>query len=190
MTRPFFSRERVSDFEIFNRHADQVVIKMKERFNQGIPVDIQDLLLRFTLDTATEFLFGQNVKSLSAELPYPSTHKGYIRPTHPSDEFALAFNRTQEYTFPRALYGRVWPLFEFWKDSVTAERNLTDKFINPLIEAALQRKNANGVYELNKEGGSLLDHLVNLTDGAIFNLTRRFTCIVLNRDDRPRHDQG
>jgi len=190
MTRPFFSRERVSDFEIFNRHADQVVIKMKERFNQGIPVDIQDLLLRFTLDTATEFLFGQNVKSLSAELPYPSTHKGYTRPTHPSDEFALAFNRTQEYTFPRALYGRVWPLFEFWKDSVTAERNLTDKFINPLIEAALQRKNANGVYELNKEGGSLLDHLVNLTDGAIFNLTRRFTCIVLNRDDRPRHDQG
>jgi hypothetical protein len=190
MTRPFFSRERISDFEIFNRHADQAIAKMKGRFSQGIAVDFQDVVSRFTLDTATEFLFGRDVKSLSAELPYPSTYKWYTRSTHPSDEFALAFNRVQEYTVPRALYGRVWPLFEFWKDSVAAERSLTDKFISPLIEAALQRKNANGAYELNKEEGCLLDHLVHQTDGAIFNPTRRFTFIVLNRNDRLQHYQG
>jgi len=172
MTRPFFSRERVSDFESFNRHADQVVVKMKERLSQGIAVNAQDVLSRFMLDTATEFLFRRDVESLSAELPYPSMRKGYTRPTHPSDEFALAFGRAQEYAFPRALRGRVWPLFEFWKDTVTVERNLTDKFINPLIEAALQKKNTNSVYELNEEG-CLLDHLVHQTDGEIFTLTRR-----------------
>jgi len=190
MTRPFFSRERISDFDIFNRHADQVVIKMKERFSQGVAVDVQDVLCRFTLDTATEFLFGRDVKSLSAELPYPSTHKGHTRPTHPSDEFALAFNRAQEYAFARMIHGKFWSLFEFWKDSVTAERTLTDKFISPLIEAALQRKKkAHGAYELNKEEGSLLDHLVHHTDGTVFNLTRLFICIALNRDDRLRDDQ-
>lgn len=190
MTRPFFSRERIGDFEIFHRHADQVVIKMKERFSRGIAVDVQDVLSRFTLDTATEFLFGRDVKSLSAELPYPSTYKDHTRPTHPSDEFALAFDHAQAYTFPRMLYGKLWPLFEFWKDTVTAERNTTDKFISPLIEAALQRKrNASGVYELNKEEGCLLDHLVHQTDGTILNLTHRFAYIVLNRDGRLRHNQ-
>ena len=180
MTRPFFSKDRISDFEIFDRHANQVIVKMKKRFSQGIAVDVQDVLFRFTLDTATEFLFGRDVESLAAELPYPSTHKGLTRPTHPSDEFALAFNRAQEYSFPRAVYGKFWPLVEFWKDTVTAERNITDKFINPLIKAALQKKkDANGVYELDKEEGTLLDHLVQQTDGAISNSAHPFIRIVL-----------
>ena len=189
MTRPFFTRDRISDFEIFDRHANQVVAKMKERFSQGISVDVQDVLFRFTLDTATEFLFGRDVESLAAELPYPSTHKDHTRHAHPSDEFALAFDRTQEYAFPRAMYGKLWPLTEFWKDVVTAERRITDKFIKPLIEAALQKKNANDVYELNEEG-TLLDHLVHQTDGATFDSTRSLTPIVPNHDNRLRNDQG
>ena len=189
MARPFFSKDRISDFEIFNRHADKVVVKMKKRLSLGVAVDVQDVLFRFTLDTATEFLFGRDVESLSAELPYPSTHKGHSRRTHPSDEFALAFDRVQENAFPRSLYGKFWPLAEFWKDIVTPERALTDKFISPLIEAALQKKkNANGVYELNEEG-TFLDHLVHQTDGAIFYTTRPFTRTVLNPDDRLRYHQ-
>ena len=191
MTRPFFSKDRISDFEIFDRHADKMVAKMKERFSQGVAVDVQDVLSRFSLDTATEFLFGRGMESLAAELPYPSTHKSHTRGTHPSDEFALAFNRAQQYTLPRALYGKFWLLAEFWKDTVAEERKLTDKFINPLIEAALQRKkNANGVYELNKETGTLLDHLVHRTDGAIFSCVRPFACVGLTRDGRPRNYQG
>ena len=191
MTRPFFSKDRISDFEIFDRHADKVVAKMKERFSQGVAVDVQDVLSRFSLDTATEFLFGRDMESLAAELPYPSTHKRHTRGTHPSDEFALAFNRAQQYTLPRALYGKFWPLVEFWKDTVAEERKLTDKFINPLIESALQRKkNANGIYELNKETGTLLDHLVHRTDGEIFGCVRPFACVELTRDGRPRNYQG
>jgi len=190
MARPFFSRDRVSDFDVFDRHADLVVAKMKERFSQGIAVDVQDALYRFTMDTATEFLFGQDVRSLSADLPYPSTYKGHTRPEHPSDEFFLALNRTEEYAFPRKVYGKLWPLVEFWKDTVAAEKKITDKFINPLIEAALQKRNANSAYKFDKEEGSFLDHLVHQTDGAIFDLARQFVCLVLNRDDRLRHYQG
>ena len=189
MIRPFFSRERVGDFDIFNRHADHVVIKMKERFSQGIAVDVQDVLSRFTLDTATEFLLGRDVKSLYAELPYPSTFKSHSRFTHPSDEFASALDRAQEHTFLRLFHGKFWPLFEFWKDTVTAEKKIMDTFVNPLIKAALRRKEADGVYELQKEEGCFLDHLVRQTDGTVFNFTRRLHCVVLNRDDRLRLDQ-
>jgi len=167
MTRPFFSKDRISDFELFDRHADHVVSKMKERFKEGVAVDVQDILSRFTLDTATEFLFGQDVKSLSADLPYPSTYKKSSPRTHPADQFALAFSRAQEYTFPRGFYGKLWPLVAFWEDIVATEKKVTDEFINPIIHAALEKKKAaKGVYEVNRDDGTLLDHLVQQTDGT------------------------
>lgn len=70
MTRPFFTRERISDFELFGRHADIAIAKIKERVNErddreeavgqagqiGRAIDFQDLVSRFTLDSATEFV--------------------------------------------------------------------------------------------------------------------------------------
>jgi hypothetical protein len=56
MTRPFFSRERVSDFELFARHADEALKKLRDRLREGEAVDAQDLVSRFTLDSATEFV--------------------------------------------------------------------------------------------------------------------------------------
>ena len=41
MTRPFFARDRVTDFDLFNRHAEVVVNKLKERFAQGEAIDFQ-----------------------------------------------------------------------------------------------------------------------------------------------------
>ncbi|KAF4588561.1 hypothetical protein EYR40_010114 [Pleurotus pulmonarius] len=62
MTRPFFSRDRISHFDLFDRHADAVIAKIKERARAGIAMDFQDLMGRFTLDSATEFL-GDRMKA-------------------------------------------------------------------------------------------------------------------------------
>ena len=140
---------------------------MKERFKEGVAVDVQDVLSRFTMDTATEFLFGQDVESLSADLPYPSTYKKSSLGTHPSDKFALAFSRAQEYTFPRGFYGKLWPLVDFWEDIVATQKEVTWEFINPLIQAALDKKKAaKGVCDVSRDDGTLLDHLVQQTDGT------------------------
>ena len=167
MTRPFFSKDRISDFELFDRHADQAISKMKERFKEGVAVDVQDVLSRFTMDTATEFLFGQNVKTLSGDLPYPSTCNKASPRTHPSDKFAFAFNRAQEHTFPRGFYGKLWPLVDFWEDIVAKYKKVTYEFTDPLIQAALEKKKAaKGVYETDRDNSTLLDHLVHQTDGT------------------------
>ena len=174
MTRPFFSKDRISDFELFDRHADQVISKMKDRFKEGIAVDVQDVLSRFTLDTATEFLFGQDVKSLSGDLPYPSTCKKASPRTHPSDKFAFAFSRALEHIFPRVIYGKLWPLVEFWEDTVAKDKKIINEFTDPLIQAALEKKKAaKGVYEVDRDDSTLLDHLVHQTDG-----TRNLHCCV------------
>ena len=168
MTRPFFSKDRISDFEIFDRHADLVISKLKERLDRGIAVNVQDIMSRYTTDTATEFLFGQDVKSLSGELPYPSTYRGYAPPRdHPSDKFTTAFNLAQEYIYPRGFFGKAWRLAEFWEDKVTTQIGIANEFIDPLIYAALQKKkDAKGVYEVDKGDSTLLDHLVQQTDGT------------------------
>jgi hypothetical protein len=41
MTRPFFSQERISHFNIFDRHAEDAIMRMKSRFRAGHPVDFQ-----------------------------------------------------------------------------------------------------------------------------------------------------
>jgi hypothetical protein len=41
MTRPFFSKDRISHFDIFERHADDAIAQLKARLHEGYPVDVQ-----------------------------------------------------------------------------------------------------------------------------------------------------
>jgi hypothetical protein len=97
MTRPFFSKDRVSHFDIFDRHAADAIKQVKARVGQGYAVDVQvnihaicshlflpfsqDVVSRFTLDSATEFLFGMFVLAFGVSCrskysqPFP---QGYL----------------------------------------------------------------------------------------------------------------
>jgi hypothetical protein len=70
MTRPFFHRERVSDFDTFDHHAATAMAQLKARLRSGHPLDVADLILRFTLDNATSFLFNHDLHCLDAGLRY------------------------------------------------------------------------------------------------------------------------
>ena len=41
MTRPFFSKERISHFDIFERHAADAIQQTKDRINAGFAIDFQ-----------------------------------------------------------------------------------------------------------------------------------------------------
>jgi len=41
MSRPFFAKDRISDFEIFEKHSMQVVSLLKSRFDEGYSVEFQ-----------------------------------------------------------------------------------------------------------------------------------------------------
>lgn len=116
MTRPFFSKDRISHFDNFGRHADDALGQLKARLREGHAVDFQDLISRFTLDSATEFLFGNDVHSLAGGLPYPyyhSTTSTSDSDAHPSTRFVHAFQEAQMITAFRSRFGSHWPLFEF-----------------------------------------------------------------------------
>jgi hypothetical protein len=41
MTRPFFTKDRIGHFQNFDRHSENVMRQMKQRFREGYAVDIQ-----------------------------------------------------------------------------------------------------------------------------------------------------
>ncbi|KAI5867046.1 cytochrome P450 52A11 [Durotheca rogersii] len=92
LLRPQFSRERISDLHCFESHLetffkaianggvlDGETQQVDIEAGNGKPFDISELLFRYTLDVATDFLLGMDVQSL----------------TTPRQPFADAFNEVQ-----------------------------------------------------------------------------------------------
>ena len=184
MTRPFFSRDRVSDFDIFEKYAEDAILQMKTRLREGYPVDFQDVASRFTLDSATEFLFGKDVRSLSAGIVYPPSSPLSKDPTflnHPANRFVRAFTEAQIATAYRANYGSAWRLAEFWQDQVQKHMKVCYEFIDPIIVDMLAKKHEQRNLGVDvkdstgevKEGETLLEHLVNYTEGRDIHFAKR-----------------
>ncbi|KAJ3521221.1 hypothetical protein NMY22_g12406 [Coprinellus aureogranulatus] len=191
MTRPFFSKERISHFDIFDRHAMDALNQLSARLKEGHPVDIQDLAARFTMDSATEFLFAKDVRSLGAGLPYPHYSplaQSSQNSDHPSNRFARAFDEAQGLMSTRTRKGMNWRLYEFWRDEVEVRMRVINGFLDPIIEAAIQR-NAGRIGE--KEGMvdshadddvSLLDHLARHTSDQKVLRDETLNILLAGRD--------
>ncbi|MCJ1464288.1 hypothetical protein MMC07_002901 [Pseudocyphellaria aurata] len=132
LIRPLFVTERVSDLQIFERKV-QLLISIIEQENlepdskrceetQSTPqtmVDIHGLFLRYTLDTATEFLLGESVNSLEK----------------PQQEFSKAL---ADVARVQSLITKSGPANIFIpRASYSAGLNAIDKFVAPIIERAL-----------------------------------------------------
>jgi len=173
MTRPFFARDRVTDFDLFDRHAEVVIMKLKERFAQGEAIDFQDIMSRFTLDSATEFLFGCSIHTLSTPLPYAhnSRRRETLTDPHSNDMFSKAFNQAQYQIALRYRLTSVWPFLEFWKDKTADAMRVIHDFIEPILKDALAKKAAGEkkwpLHENNSRSETLLDHLVEQTTGEL-----------------------
>jgi hypothetical protein len=130
------------------------------------------LVARFTLDSATEFLFGRDVESLSANIPYPTSAAHLNKPSfynHPSTIFVKAFSQGQNLVTARSALGYEWPLSEFWSDKVAPLRKIMDNFTEPLMDDALAKRNlefSKGAdAKVDEDNDNLLAHLVRHTQG-------------------------
>ncbi|KAK0499225.1 cytochrome P450 [Armillaria luteobubalina] len=171
LARPLFKKERISDLEIFERYTKNVLTQIEQRHREGYPVDIQDAASRFTIDAATEHLFGKCVGSTFTRFPYPpkSGHESSLPvDTHPSDSFLDASAGAQKQLLLRMLMGNYWPLGEFWADKLKLLRRTVDDFFEPVLVDALERKGrgtaAPHTERDEKDFVSLLDRLVQITD--------------------------
>ncbi|KAI4092608.1 MAG: hypothetical protein L6R37_007549 [Teloschistes peruensis] len=82
LLRPNFVRDQVSDLATFEAHFRHLAANIPR---DGSTVDMVPLFLRLTLDSATEFLFGESTNCLVPDAPDNEAHR-----------FQDAFNRLQE----------------------------------------------------------------------------------------------
>jgi hypothetical protein len=169
MSRPFFTRDRISHFDLFARHSDAAIEKLLSRLSESSQpaIDFQDVAARFTLDSGTEFLFGRDVHSLDAPLPYP-----HAPPKDDSASFAAAFGKAQELLMIRFGLGHFWSFVEMFSDRTGADMQVIDAYVRPILREKLDEKRRldkikkDTTGEVLEDGSeTLLDHLVQFTDG-------------------------
>lgn len=168
--RPFFARERISDFQILDKHA-AITTKLLSRISaSGLPCDAQDLYARFTLDSASEFLFGNNLATLSGKLPEAGKTQMGPKGSATDDafgSFAQAFEEAQCVITQRARMGYFWPAVEFGRNRLHEAATVTKRFLDPIVTRALEEKAK--VRRLGVESAiadrTFLEHLAASTEG-------------------------
>ncbi|KAL2128713.1 hypothetical protein VTI74DRAFT_8803 [Chaetomium olivicolor] len=133
LIRPQFIKDRVSDLHVFESHMQTLFRAIANggalngedqhvdlEAGNGKPLDICDLFFRYTLDCATDFLLGYDVKSLST----------------PRQEFADAFAEVQRV---QSMIARAGPLNRVIpRKSYYRSLKVINSFVNLYIDRTLR----------------------------------------------------
>ena len=165
MLRPNFSRSQIDNMEDLETHVTQLLSQIPAN---GVSVDLSDLFFRFTMDTATELLFGESTNSLSR-----GSGQG----------FADAFSRSQSEAFYRSTFGPFYRLFSRKKQTVD-DYAFCHSFVDYYVQKGLkERQNTNDQKTTsNNERYIFLEELVRQTDDPIRIRSELLNILLAGRD--------
>jgi cytochrome P450 len=151
LIRPNFARDQVADLDAFETHVKDLFEAIPR---DGSTVDLQDLFFKFTIDSATEFLFGESTRSLK-----PGANSKAL-----DASFADAFNTAQLDCAERLRMGK----FSNWrKNDPKAEDaiKICHAYVDQFVDMAVQyREKKNGDVEKQpKQKYVFLEHLAEST---------------------------
>ncbi|KAL7948404.1 cytochrome P450 [Trichoderma barbatum] len=156
MIRPSFVRNQIADLECTDRHVDNFLAKLPR---DGSKFDLEKLLYHFTMDVATDFMFGYSTSILTS-------------PTKESLEFMTAFNYILTTATNRARLG--WLALLQPDKQFDEYVKITQRFVDHHVSQALvQEKEMERPYifmnEIIKSGAShreVRDQLFSLILGG------------------------
>ncbi|OBT54283.1 hypothetical protein VE04_05732 [Pseudogymnoascus sp. 24MN13] len=137
MMRPQFARDQVSDLDLEEQHVQNLMRAIVPNANGWTDtIDLQVLFFRLTLDSATEFLFGESVDSQLVGLP------GYVKDSsrdasEDGDVVVAAFDKGQSVLATRS---RMQGLYWLYNPS-DFKKSCTDchAFIDHFVRLALSK---------------------------------------------------
>jgi cytochrome P450 len=169
LVRPSFTREQIADLTSLEDLIQDLFVLLPR--DGRTVVDLQDAFFRYTLDSATEFLFGQAVGSLK---------------DHSSDQkFAQAFKYAQEAIITRGTLG---PLSMFWRDRKADEcnricRDFARQFVDDAIHISQSIKQDEAKNEPGKRKRVIFSHeLASRTNDPERILDEVMNLLVAGRD--------
>jgi len=187
MMRPQFAREQVSDLDLEERHVQNMMKALDASLqadNMTKVVDLSTLFFRLTLDSATEFLFGESVDSQLTSMPNSGVEKSG---GHNSVDFASAFDKGQMALATRARFAdKYWAVNpKGFKEAC----NSCSTFIDHFVRLALS-KDVNTKEDKNegvKEKYVFLDALVAQTRDPVELRSQLLHILLAGRDTTASH---
>ncbi|KAF2726017.1 putative P450 monooxygenase [Polychaeton citri CBS 116435] len=168
MLRPNFVRSQIGDIDTFERHVASLIAALPQ--DGTTTVDLGELFFRLTMDSATEFLFGESTHSLT---------------TGSVEGFADAFNRSQDGVAKISRYdvlGKFLPKDkQFEKDC-----KFVHDFVDYYVEKGLQKRPQ--LLQQEKEGTSnngryiFIDELVRQTTDKVQIRSELLNILLAGRD--------
>jgi cytochrome P450 len=180
MLRPQFAREQVSDLDLEEEHIKNLMRAIRVNSDGWTDVtDIQPLFFRLTIDSATEFLFGESVDSQLTALPdYASSRP----PMAVSEkEFATSFDAAQAGVATATRLGEL--AFLARDKTFRHHRDVCWAFIDHYVQIALrQEKATEKVSSTGKQKYVLLDALAQSTRDPIELRAHMISILLAGRD--------
>lgn len=166
MLRPNFVRSQVGDLPTFENHVKHLVAAVP---GDGSTVDLSELFFRLTIDSATEFLFGESTESLTKDS---------------AQGFAESFNRAQDYIANNSRWGKWAKLFPANKQWAYDQKFVHD-FVDHYVHKGLAKRS-----ELLKEKSNadkqgryvFIDELVRQTSDPVQIRSELLNILLAGRD--------
>jgi len=157
LLRPQFSRKQVADVDMLSAHV-KLLLQHLDSIPLGEAVDLQPLIFSLTLDSATEFLFGESAGSL-------------LHGVQDREGFAYNFNQCLEWIMFR-LRWRQFPLVQWYTPAAMRRcNNFVHAFVDRYVARALgpQKEKDVGRYVFldavaadTQDAGVLRDQMLNI----------------------------
>lgn len=166
LLRPNFSRTQVRDLDTFETHIQHLLMAIPR---DGSTIDLQDLFFRLTIDSATEFLFGESVNTLAPSAP-AKFHA----------EFAKTFTRAQAKVAESA---RTMGLTNFLnRAQFKKDAAFIHSFVDRYIERRLKPKTSEDVAEAEEDRYVFLDELAKETQDPLRIRAELLNVLLAGRD--------
>ncbi|KAB8069709.1 cytochrome P450 [Aspergillus leporis] len=148
LIRPSFAREQVADLRLLEGLIQKLFVLLPR---DSSTVDLQELFFLYTLDSATEFLFGQSFGMLKKRKS--TVESGTFKRSTGEPGFAEAFHYSQKAVLTRSMLG---PLSALYRDRKADDcnricRGFAQQFVEEAVYAAAAKK-GEGEEDMEKKG--------------------------------------
>lgn len=183
MFRPQFARDNINDLEMTDRATSVLMEALGDTTATGWTSgeEMMPLLYNFTLDTATDFLFGESVETQPSKLAAKRGHierdPEKVQHQQEAKDFSDAFSVMNEYIINRIRFQSLYWL----ADGPTLRRAIrkVNAFTNRYVKLAVDHQNA-GMEKSKKS--SLLDNLATQTQDKPEMRNQVIALLVAGRD--------
>jgi len=128
----------MTDLEIISKQADiaiDILCKATE------PLDIQDLVARFTVDASFGFMFGRELETLKGSLPRAGHAELGARGTKTNDEFGVfiqAVDEVQAQSHKRFTSHPLWMIEELFTDQMKRPMAIVHNYVEARVDEVFE----------------------------------------------------